>query len=346
MRKPKIAFVAEANCLRVTKEAYTLRKLGYEVHLITNQIRNYDCYNSIAFYETSFQLRQAIKVYSKYIDIFHVHNEPDYPATVVREVVPKAKIVHEMHDSNYWLLGKQTVSESEEKVKWYDEEVAVLCADAFVVPSKACKDELKSRTDKPIAWIPPACPIDWYRTKMNGYNSGLVVQGGVSIYSRGQLDHWRDYTMLLKALQGKCNIYIYSPCFDATAADPLFNHYEKLATKVGKYSYEGLLDQLGLHTWNLVGNYSPNKEIMVAKYSIHNKLFDAIAAGVPSIIFDVVECIKIVEQYGIGISVKTPDELMERWDEHIEKRKNLMLYRSKLSMENYISRLTKLYEAL
>jgi hypothetical protein len=62
--------------------------------------------------------------------------------------------------------------------------------------------------------------------------------------------------------------------------------------------------------------------------------------------FGVPEADRFIQKYDIGIVVGHPDELVERWDEHIQKRKNLYLRRRELAMERFIGNLTKLYDRL
>jgi hypothetical protein len=52
---------------------------------------------------------------------------------------------------------------------------------------------------------------------------------------------------------------------------------------------------------------------------------------------------EIIAEYDIGIACKTTEELLARWPEHVEKRKNLMLRRRELAMERFIPALTSLY---
>ena len=118
-----------------------------------------------------------------------------------------------------------------------------------------------------------------------------------------------------------------------------------LGCRIQKMIPSMVFEKLGEHSWNIVGNWmgGPVKN-KVWEVALPNKFFDAVAAGLPSVSFGVPEVDRFIRKHDIGITVSTPEELFERWDEHTEKRKNLCLYRRELSMERFIGKLTDFYE--
>ena len=170
-----------------------------------------------------------------------------------------------------------------------------------------------------------------------------MIQGGHATEKTG-INKWRDYTEIYKALVGKCTVYAYSPTFKMQLDDPLTKHYEKLGVHIRKFTSHELIMTLGRHTWNLVGNWSSKGTPVAWDFILPNKFFDAIAAGVPSVSIGCPMVEALIKKHDIGIAVKTPNELIKRWDEHKEKRKNLMLHRKKYCMEKYIGALIDLYE--
>ena len=348
MKKPKIGFISDHHCLKVVKQATVLKSLGYEVHCVTSWNRAPEAYTSMSVYNGVDQFRDTIKNLN--FDIWQCNNEPSWPTCAVREIHPKAKIVYDYHDSNRWRMKYTKEVNSGEKLSWYNEDIAVMVSDGFIVPSDACKKELRTRTKKPIVWLPPATPLSWYPTTACGFYGGAVINGGMSMvktYQDGHeaVDAWRNYTALVKYLVEKVEVYLYSPSWKADASDPLHNHYYGLGAHLGKMTIAEMLKRLGDHTWNIVGNWQEHPSY-VWQFAMANKFFEAIAAGIPSVSFGCGEMDKMIEKYDIGIIVKHPDELIERWDEHIEKRKNLYFCRRKLAMENFIHRSIKLYEAI
>lgn len=349
----EIAFVTGHCCIRVLKEAYTLVvQDGWKIHLIVGgeifgpltatRDKYMPMFESINFYSTQNQLEQAIRLISKKVYVFHVHNEPSWPVTKIRELIPDSKIILDYHDSNYW--------RAEEK-SWPEEDVACQCADGFIVPSDACKKELEQRTDKSIAVLPSACPYEWYRHIQHGAGGGIVSQGGHTVQEIGG-GEWRDYTDIYSALRGKVSVFACSPQFTHNPEAPSKNvyitkHYEQMGVHISNFPYDHLLNVLGNFHWNLVGNWKKNgKRHKVWDYSNPNKFYDAIAAGIPSVVFGVPEVESIVGQCDIGLVCKSPSELLSKWDCHIAKRKNLMMTRKKFSMENYIQSAINMYQEM
>lgn len=341
-----IAFLAPANCIRVSKEAEALKNLysDIRIHLITGRLFNDNLWDSIHYYTNPYQLKNIIKNI-KNIDIFHVHNEPSWPANIVRDEKPDSKIVMDMHDSYYWRVTKRESADLNEEIRWYEEDVANSVCDAFIVVSPKCAEELSNRVDRKIVVIPSACPIKMYVYKQHAFRGGLVSQGGiVHPDNAGVIDHWRDFTELFKIISQDKQIWIYSAAIKYDKDSALERHYADIGCKMGSFNAQSVIDTLGCHTWNLVGNYHSNKNARVWEYAWPNKMFDALAAGVPSICIGAAEAAKFIDKYKIGIVCDTPKEIIERWDEHQEYRENVMRVRESLSMENFIPKLRDLYE--
>lgn len=339
----RIAFIAKRPCVRLGKELNALVPLGHEITLIADGLDITKPYSNFIYCNQPGEFAQAIRLVKDKIDLFVVHNEPTWPVAIVREEAPEAKIVLDYHDSQYWYFPSQEeVMASNESVRWYEEDYSVAMCDGFVVPSDTCKEELKTRTDRPIVVLPPLCSRSEFRYQGLAWAGGLVSQGGHSIpglYSR-VAEHWRDYTKLYTYLNGKCGIFVYCPRVD----EEVFKaHYAPLVTFLGKAVYDTLLDKLGEHSWNLVGNWTEHR---VWQFSAPNKFYDALAAGVPSVVFNTQSIIDIIEEEKFGLIVNHPDELLAAWDSHSECRKNLMLKRSKYCMENFIGRVEDLYKTV
>jgi hypothetical protein len=347
VRKPEIGFVTEHCCIRVVKEAVVLRNLGYNVHLYSHAPNSTPYFSSVHTYDSPFQLENAVKLTRDKIDLWQVHNEPTWPVSVVRRMAgDSAKIVLDYHDSNYWYVSPEDCKRQKlEDASWFTEDVAVSVSDAFVAPSVSAQQELKTRTTKPVAFLPAACPKEFYMTADFPFIGGLVSQGGHSVVTTEaeEILAWRDYRELYSQLKGKKQVYAYSADFNQSLDSIVDKEYIAVGAKLGKLLYTKLLERMGSHTWNLVGGLTPT---YVFNYSLPNKLFDAIAAGVPSVVMASVEPGKLVKEKNIGIVVSSAQELLDRWGEHVQARTNLMKYRYDYCMENYISSLTDLYEGI
>lgn len=339
----RIAFVGERTCIRVTKQTMALHKAGHEVHLISKALQTPSWYTTMAFVDCPKKLGDTIRLYAPFIDIFVVHNEPSWPVAIIKEEAPDKKVILEYHDSKYWYLDRdKEIVLPNEKISWYEEDYSLACADGVIVPSPACAEEVRTRTDKPVEWVPPAAILDEYRYQSHNFCGGLVSQGGHTIpghYMRPG-EHWRDYTKLYKWLKGRQQIYAYSPDFQVESHR---KYYENLGVKCNILGYGALIDAIGESTWNLVGNWCYHD---VWKYSAPNKFYDALAAGTPSVVFNTKFVIDLFKDYDIGIVVNHPDELLKRWEEHREKRANLMKVRREFCMESYVPKIIGFYNKI
>ncbi len=344
MEKKTIAFVAEACCVRVLKEATALKEFGYDIILITNNKKvSTKIFKSALYYEDTNQLATAIRAVGSITRLFQVHNEPSWPVSLIRDILQDAIIIMDYHDSNYWRVNSDEVMDMvNERLSWFEEDTAVIDSDAFVVPSDPCQEELATRSDKKIIVIPSAVPLAHYGQGRTSFMGGLVSQGGhVTPDIPGS--EWRDFTKLYEYMRGKKQVYAYSANFGLSNPNAIDNHYHSLGIQRGRKSYNDLLQAIGGHTWNLVGNWNPDKDVKIWSIAQPNKFFDSMANLTPNVIMGVPESAKIVEEYDIGIVVEHPSELIDRWEEHSEKRVNLRRHRMKFTMENFIPRLIKLY---
>jgi len=346
----KIAFVSEHNCARVTKQATVLKDLGHEVYLFTilQNVRMYDSFEHVVIWKDHENFDSIIKHYAPHIDIFQVHNEPTWHTTRIRELVPDAKIIQDFHDMQYWRMGKENkVHRTKEDIHWFDEDLSIKFSDGFVVPSLRAQKFLKERTNKPVVFIPSACPEKWNYSGLRHFNGGLVSQGGHTVFNKKDrtLGAWRDYTEIFEALVDHVEVFVYAPNFTARADDPDMNHYENIGVTAGKANYFELLPLIASHTWNLVGNWQTEPS-PVWEFALPNKFWDAVAAGTPSVVINCPEAAKIVKKYDIGIVIDEPRQLVKRWNEHQKKRENLLKVRGKLTMEYYIGNLTRLYQKI
>jgi len=349
--KRKILIVAEHNCIRVSKQAYCLNDLGYELSLFTTHksLRNYGMFKQVGVWDNKIQFEAGLKHFANNVDLIHVHNEPTWHVPVITEILGKRVIVQDFHDMQYWRTAGTTLRFSGEKISWYDEDLTLKYADAFVVPSPKAVEDVKKLTDKPVVFLPAALPKLWYHENACHFRGGLVSQGGHMIYDKSKPEtkpyQFRDYMRLYKYLVGKVDVYAYSPSFTIGANDPLTNAYAMIGVNTGLSDYHELIALISSHSWNLVGNWLENPT-PIWDNALPNKFYEAIAAGTPSVVFNCPEVKKIVEEHEIGMAVEHPQELIDRWEEHKKFRENLVLKRRDFCMENYISTLTDLYDQL
>ena len=194
----RIVIITNHCCGRVIKQARALKHLGYELHLVTTLLpADLDIFDSINCYRYKEDLATTLSLFSDR-DIFHIHNEPSWMATVVRVKYDNARIVLDMHDSNYWRV---------EGMKWFEDDVAMQCADALVFTSHSMQ-ALIEKYGKPYIVIPSAVLKEDFRYKASDYWGGLVSEGGHSLPTdQNVMESWRDYTALYTILKDKKQVF-------------------------------------------------------------------------------------------------------------------------------------------
>ncbi len=325
----RIIIVSHHTCGRVLKICRALKKVGYELHLVANRIpADRNIFDSLSYYHNAKDLETTLNLFSDK-DVYHVHNEPSWMATVIRTKYPKARIILDMHDSNYWRV---------EGMEWYEEDVAMQSADALVITSESMKNSL-FKYGKPTIVIPSAILKEDFRYGSWHYWGGLVSQGGHSLPNEeNPLESWRDYTALYTLLKGRKQVFAYSPMF--RKGSELDKHYISLGAKLGTYTHQALLDEMGKHDWSLVGNLKKDR---IWDLALPNKFYDSMAAGIPVVNFGCKEVTKLVDEYKVGINVDTVDELIERWGERMNRRYDVHRHRMEFTIERHIPKLEKLY---
>ena len=328
----KIVMVTKGCCIRVLKESWVLANNGYELHVVTNRSpQNTTMYRTVMTWSDIFALREALLHHGSQDTIFHIHNEPSWMVSVVRETLPDARIVFDVHDSNYWRYDEGL---------WFEEDLAARCANGFVFPSSSAMEMYPNKGDKPSIFIPSANPQSEYRMGPWDYCGGLVNQGGhINPETCTIPNHWRDHTDLYKQLMPHKRVFAYSLNFKDH--EDIRTWYEQRTTEAGWMSHGNLITAMGRHDWSLCGSLHNQK---VRTVGLPNKFFDAMAAGVPVVNFHIKEVAKLVDKYDVGITVETVEELLDRWEEHHEKRYNVFLHRKEFAMEKFIPNLEQLYE--
>ncbi|MCK9596479.1 hypothetical protein M0R19_04805 [Candidatus Pacearchaeota archaeon] len=372
---PLVIMISYHCCSRVIKEAIPLLYKGYKViivgyytfqGIVASIMPHLEMY--IPYFEVS-QLKRILKTLilgqqNKKV-ILHWHNEPYYLGWYADEVRKEfssdwnIKVVFDVHDSELIRTGRIV-----------DDEIkAVQCSDAFIHvsnPIKECFDDAYE-SEKSISLMSamPQCfyidegPIkpydyitnigtrgEWHAIEKE-YTLSYIFQGS-AVHPNSQTAQalpYRDMTSVAKSFQDKhLPLTFYIP--DVKEA---VEYYKNLDVKYGGFvEYFSLIKEMTKFHFSLAFYPDPGGIICrQIKWGIFNKLFDAVAAGVPSIGNKNSEVGKIIDQYDIGFTLKDINDIRNyAYEEYLEKRSNLMKVRNLLSMENQIGRLIDLYKEL
>lgn len=348
----RIGFISGHACIRAQKIALGLISKGHKIHFISSKLPNYsEYYESTLLYSSIEQLKQSIKLVDKDIDVWHVHNEPSYYVSIVKELSSKS-VVLDIHDSYAARLTEEEeielIQKGEKTMRITSDELHNFqLADALVYPSESF-GEIVTQTygleDKKRILLPSYVPSTFFNYEATKWMGGIVYEGRIDLpseYNKAgrQGYNYTDYIEFAnECYDKKLDFYIYSTRNDKEFRDS----YEK-ALLAGSLKFDNLIKALSGHAWGIVGNTNKATEWSIA---LPNKMFEYIAAGTPIVSFYADECSRWLEKYGIGITCKCVEELKDRFIEHEECRRNLIKLRSKFAMENNLEELEGVYNEI
>jgi glycosyltransferase involved in cell wall biosynthesis len=346
-----IVMVSGHACIRVQKMALPFIELGIPIHLIAQATPSYyQYYKTFSFAAGVGQYIEAFKQYEKIADVFHVHNEPSWFVSAIKETVD-TPVVLDVHDSYTARMTNEEVQEFREQGKnvsriFVEERNNFQLADALVFPGEVFGTLVKDTFDlkQPSLTLPSYCPKRFYGYSGEEWIGGLVYEGKVNLKEENQDSmyglRYSEYLELAqKAHELGIGFHIYCPRSD----EPFMKAFDDIAFLQQARPIETLIRGIARHDWGLVGNVFPTPEWDVA---YPNKMFEYIAACVPVVAINAPECGKFIVKEGLGIEVESLEELKLRWDEHTEIRKNIIKKRQKYAMENHIHKLLDLYKSL
>lgn len=344
-RKPVICMVSDHGCIRVFKESKALKEKGYTVYgMATNDMFGSNIFDTFAIYLDEETLTNAVRTFDKAgTDIFHVHNEPDWMVSVVRQATDKP-IIFDVHD----LDSMRYVTDTPSK----DEASAFLDADAFVHVSKPCRDwaEKVHGKDKPSIILHP-----WVNREFIPKQFGepcwtsLVYQGGLSSNGSVQIRDPDGRTTF--------NMRYFAPMVESFVNQgftvSLYSQnvlqdfvYENLGGAVHKpLPYPTLLRALRMYGFGFVGA-CVSAPLMEA--AMPNKLFDYLSQGVVPVILFASQAAKFVESQELGIVLQDFNGLREKLKRGPAIKQNIVKYiqEAPFSMEQRIAPLEALYQEL
>lgn len=343
----KVVMVTNHGCMRVHKTAIILINAGYECHLITGKLAQFsEVYSSILSYETANQLKDAIRLHQD-AWLFHVHNEPSWFVTAVKETLPHAKVVLDVHDSMLLRRTEREVQKAKDPAIFRhtaDERNNLQLADGLVYPCEPMRRLVSEEyaLSQPQCVVPSALPSSMHRIDFGKYLPGLCYEGRVDLAS--QLSkQWNFFTY--------CN---YLPMAEACQAEgiPFFIYSTRKNDEVRKayapkcflsppLGYEQMLKTIGGHDWGLVGNLHPTTEW---KYALPNKLFEYLGASMPIVCLNADESWRVLKDTGMAIRVESLKELKARWGEQRKCREQVVKRRQAFALERWLPALEEVYE--
>jgi len=328
-------------CIRVVKEGLSLMNAGVPVDFLAARIANQDMQLQlpfISFYETADQFKVKLQMITG-VDLYHVHNEPDWIVYKAKAARPEIPLVYDCHDLQSMRSGEATK----------DEVRAMKAADAYIFPSAAYMEgavryhglpDSKPR-DVIYSMCTEAMIVEEQLPRIGGiaYEGGLLAIKDDAPAERKKALAYRDYRPIARGLTaldipfvvyGANNLFIYE-------------YLKAGAVYISMLPYHILLKELTRHDWGLVGCPVSHPQWEMA---MPNKLFEYIAAGIPVIVLHAAECAKFVEKHGIGVVVDRVEDIPKVYEEHEKYRKRVREIRHDFTMESQVPKIKAIYRGL
>lgn len=348
-KRPVVCMVALHGCIRVFKMGFALKQKGYTVHLVAQgEPFGHNVFDSFSKYVDADQGRKTVAFYDPHVDVFHVHNEPDWLVSMTRSATKKP-VVFDIHDLE--CLRSDTVPDPIEEQAFQE-------ADAFVHVSEPCREcaEKYHGNKKPAIilhsyinenfiakdkGLPPqpcfdslcyegglgATPELWFTDRRTGEDAkGSNYRYLLPIVEALRIDNYQ--VTLFSASPGGME----SPCYhDAGAA------------VIDWLPYPTLLAALRPHGLGFVGAC---EHYPIIQACMPNKLFEYMSQGVVPVCLYASEAAKWVKDHECGIVLENTKKVREQIEaqDPEDKRRTILGLLPELTMEKHIHLLEDLYQ--
>ncbi len=334
----RVCMVSDHGCIRVFKEANALLKRGIAVDVLANQAPfGYNKFTTAGIWLDIDQLKRSVQ--ASPADIFHVHNEPDWMVTAVRDATNKP-IIHDVHD--LMSIGPEEATD--------DEIAAFEAADAIVHVSQPCADFAKLlHGNSKLSIVLPSYVNEEFIPDFYGdvswnsivYEGGLSSDGSVAKEENGKT--WLNMRFWLPLVEEFTrqgwNVGLF-----CASSDPGSAYDEAGAFVVRNVHYPTLLRALRPYAFGIVGAL---RDFPLIQAALPNKLFEYISQGVVPVVFNADESARFVTEHGIGVVPQKGDKrsIIEQIVEAGQvARKRVIEMRNEFTMERQIQSLLDLYE--
>ena len=338
----KVIFVAYVCCIRTIKEAIALSSKGVDVIVIMHSCANPEMTRylpDIYYYTNAEERKELLSVHSVGADLIHVHFQPDRLATEAKSMRPDLPVVLDAHDLN---------SVRTEKV-YQDETYAFEKADGFIFPSESYERYARNAygLEDYTQVIYSMVNERFVPKDLPSETNGIVYQGGITTApisdSPGTIEgaKRRDHRHIAeKIVDMGIPFTIYTTKQHSIYAD----EYKYTGAIIHEGTdYLQLMQELTHYSWGLFGN---GVKSLQQDWAMPNKLFEYISAGVPPLIIDSAEMGDWVEHVGIGVHVKSIEDIPSVMSRHAECKEKLLSMRNDFTMENQTVYILQLYREL
>lgn len=330
----RITLVTGQTCARAVKQALALTNNGHEIHLITQGLpTRWDFFKTVTACQNEGQVYEAIKLH-KDTDIFHVHNEPSMYVGMIKSELPHKKVVIDVHDS-YIVRETGPVT---------DEIQNFTIADGLVFVSDIAQKMVREAyaLQQPTTVLESYVNHSYYASPCSQWLGGIAMEGRVTLPKENiNMLHAHDYCdyidLFTETKRKGLEVFMYSTRDDKE----YINTYKDIVNLLEGVPLKLLIRLMGRHQWGFVGN---SKRTAVYNNTCTNKMFEYIAAGIPVIALNAKWTEDFIVANGVGIAVKSVDEIVQRYEESPKYLDKVLRTRYQFTMEKHIHRVEKLYK--
>ena len=351
----KIGILAAHHCVRCIRISDSLKSVGYEVFGNAEKVPyGNSVYDNFLVWANEKQFKNNVKLMIDCgVRILEWQNEPNIPVKWAYDVIrsmgveDKVKLISNIHDSD--MIRRKIIRKDEVEMIRY--------SDALIYVSNPIQDQLNFlyNVDVPtmVLYNYPTqrminnTVIDWDKEK-----KGLVYEGGINaigvtkeILITNDILKYRDLFPLLKQLVEQGNeVHAYAGNPDA------FTTGQHLGIILHEPTpFDILLQEMSQYKYNLLIFNNENGTEDQVNYTTANKMWDALAAGLPSLTCWCPEMEKYIRKHKIGLVFDNINEIGNTTHfDHLysDLIENIKIKRKELVMENQIWRSENLYAKL
>lgn len=336
--RARVAVVSFNCCVRASQTALALQKAGYDARMVVHYKAEHRQFNddmdSVSIFFSKEQMLRTLDALQP--DIIHIHDRPHQLASDVIRANLGVPVVNDVHDMDSLLRmpmgepmhepfslqhadGLVFVSEPYRQYaeKWYGP-----LPPSIVVPSMVCESLMPEKRRPRVG---AAC---W--------------EGGLYVHEPGDPRRYIDQRDIAARLVGiGQSVFLHSAPNGYPENVQPYNATGAIV--FAPVPYVPLLAILTSYDWLWYGQVEDSEQI---HSTLPNKLFDAVAAGLPVVVIKAREAGRYVEEHELGISIERPEQVRMHKDRLEQLREEMWTRRKRFTREKAVLPLLELYDDL
>ena len=335
----KIVFTSDRAYARAIKVSEVLLDRGHEIIFLTGVMDSYpvaymEMGQKVSFGTEVEYIKQLSRI--KGIDLIVAQNFPSWHGLVAKKVYPDTPLIFDIQDSARCLFSQPEISEDD----------VIKVADGVTLLGEFYLDAIPEVKHKLNHVFYSCMPKRQVPKDNKPQIDGILYEGAVN--GKHEEDSpwgWRDFRSVCATLADAA-IPVFMQMPDQKYADEYIFYG---ATPLYPTCGAKLIEEMTAYTWGICG-YDDLKKGEVQKQGyLPNKLFEYIAAGIPTISYNTGAVGEFVEKHNIGAVAKTKDDIIRIFkDKDLQKRlqKNVRKARLDLTMEAQMDDILAFFETV